>query len=91
MSKAVMLFQSTHPLRGATLTPGLHTPPLLFQSTHPLRGATKFIPFSVCLRIISIHAPLAGCDTLPVAWYNRDCKFQSTHPLRGATINADTL
>ena len=34
-----------------------------FQSTHPLRGATaagKFLPSE---RIISIHAPLAGCDS----------------------------
>ena len=34
-----------------------------FQSTHPLRGATpgQFYPHST--KTISIHAPLAGCDS----------------------------
>ena len=35
-----------------------------FQSTHPLRGATRSQRgIAVCL-FISIHAPLAGCDTV---------------------------
>ncbi len=33
-----------------------------FQSTHPLRGATEDRALAVTLSIISIHAPLAGCD-----------------------------
>ena len=33
-------FQSTHPLRGATLRPETFKRLQLFQSTHPLRGAT---------------------------------------------------
>ena len=34
-----------------------------FQSTHPLRGATHVIQLPGNGRAISIHAPLAGCDT----------------------------
>ena len=39
------------------------TPTIPFQSTHPLRGATKVSRVVHCLRRISIHAPLAGCDS----------------------------
>ena len=34
------LFQSTHPVRGATHTETTTTTTDLFQSTHPVRGAT---------------------------------------------------
>ena len=34
---------------------------------------------------ISIHAPLAGCDTPDHGWRFDKVSFQSTHPLRGAT------
>ena len=79
----------------------------IFQSTHPLRGATRRSGGDRVLPLISIHAPLAGCDLqarqgLPAF---RDfnprtpcgvrplrahrlgvaMEFQSTHPLRGAT------
>ena len=33
-----------------------------FQSTHPLRGATPDVVRQKAKRLISIHAPLAGCD-----------------------------
>ena len=33
-----------------------------FQSTHPLRGATASVLYTRFTMIISIHAPLAGCD-----------------------------
>ena len=33
-----------------------------FQSTHPLRGATSNILQALDAEMISIHAPLAGCD-----------------------------
>ena len=33
-----------------------------FQSTHPLRGATPLATASASAHMISIHAPLAGCD-----------------------------
>ena len=59
--------------------------PLKFQSTHPLRGATVkgYLNGRRCL--ISIHAPLAGCDSMVEASGAFDAIFQSTHPLRGAT------
>ena len=38
------LFQSTHPLRGATITIAESVPAVIFQSTHPLRGATLSSP-----------------------------------------------
>ena len=38
-------------------------PPLrVFQSTHPLRGATEPVRALTVHGVISIHAPLAGCD-----------------------------
>ena len=56
-------FQSTHPLRGATLFWTLLLLRFsLFQSTHPLRGATAEIRVKLSDEMISIHAPLAGCD-----------------------------
>ena len=58
-----LLFQSTHPLRGAT-SRMWHIFPRAgkFQSTHPLRGATIKSAMRYTYTSISIHAPLAGCD-----------------------------
>ncbi len=56
------LFQSTHPLRGATVRYRNGEVESLFQSTHPLRGATLFQCGLASGVLISIHAPLAGCD-----------------------------
>ena len=36
--------------------------------------------------VISIHAPLAGCDVAALSVKPVRKIFQSTHPLRGATI-----
>ena len=57
-----------------------------FQSTHPLRGATMTVDGTEAFTRISIHAPLAGCDTCTNAGAARNIPFQSTHPLRGATF-----
>ena len=57
------IFQSTLPLRGATLcllTQLAHS--LLFQSTLPLRGATFSDRSRLTISKISIHAPLTGSD-----------------------------
>ena len=56
-----------------------------FQSTHPLRGATTYNTTVYVDHIISIHAPLAGCDSGLLRHYGAIVPFQSTHPLRGAT------
>ena len=61
--RKVSVFQSTHPLRGATsLRFSCGSVPRLFQSTHPLRGATPPKRRRNVQQPISIHAPLAGCD-----------------------------
>ena len=58
---------------------------VVFQSTRPVRGAT-----GIELRVgqdvdISIHAPRAGRDLLPLRHLDHDAGFQSTRPVRGAT------
>ena len=60
---ARMVFQSTHPARGATLFQnGIEKGIDIFQSTHPARGATLRIGDVLSLKTISIHAPREGCD-----------------------------
>ena len=59
-------FQSTHLLRGATLSLRRFCMDFLFQSTHLLRGATNFMSGTSFLRCVSIHAPLARCDVRPI-------------------------
>ena len=64
-TKKAKLFQSTHPLRGATSAfRTQQSSDFGFQSTHPLRGATDIIFDCMNCMKISIHAPLAGCDSL---------------------------
>ena len=55
------IFQSTHPLRGATRT-GSHSrlPVVVFQSTHPLRGATATKAMIVVSLIFQSTHPLRG-------------------------------
>ena len=57
-------FQSTHPMRGATLFIFSNLPSFQFQSTHPMRGATYPSGFRCLKGTISIHAPHAGCDSM---------------------------
>ena len=70
-----LVFQSTHPLRGATRFNVLVGKQVgKFQSTHPLRGATWREYGGGRMDDISIHAPLAGCDSTARADHplNRD-------------------
>ena len=80
------LFQSTRPMRGATVGPGdipaIEKP---FQSTHPMRGATSNTPRPPIDHGISIHAPHAGRDQLFFPTLLLLSLFQSTRPMRGAT------
>ena len=82
-----VLFQSTHPLRGATCQHHHDHRKHLFQSTHPLRGATEVPWFNVPLELQfqSTH-PLRGATG--EVWHpdRKGAEFQSTHPLRGATV-----
>ena len=59
-----------------------------FQSTHPLRGATAGAELLAVPGLISIHAPLAGCDFVSGGVLTVLGIFQSTHPLRSATLVA---
>ena len=98
-------FQSTHPLRDATLVKtsrsfkkkhfNPRTPygmrrltketclqTTVFQSTHPLRDATESTAKPTAYSVISIHAPLTGCDIMDVIIENEN--FISIHaPLTG--------
>ena len=55
-------FQSTHPVRGATICLIEITSITEFQSTHPVRGATRTPCLFYTEILISIHAPREGCD-----------------------------
>ena len=71
---------------GVRLTSGqTKAPEPTFQSTHPSRGATAGAELLAVPGLISIHAPLAGCDLACVLPWIYRALFQSTHPLRGAT------
>ena len=80
------VFQSTHPVRGATLATSATSGGISFQSTHPVRGATRLDITRPRGQRISIHAPREGCDVTTLAVDPVPVQFQSTHPVRGATI-----
>ena len=56
------LFQSTHPLRGATTLRSCEAIKILISIHAPLAGCDRFRIFPEPTEEISIHAPLAGCD-----------------------------
>ena len=79
-------FQSTHPLRGATRTPLVQ--PIYdidFNPRTPCGVRREWENLRSEPNIISIHAPLAGCDRKVCSRCGTVTSFQSTHPLRGAT------
>ena len=59
-------FQSTRPVRGATLLILFLALLPLFQSTRPVRGATISTISNALGVAISIHAPRAGRDVFPI-------------------------
>ena len=58
----VQRFQSTHPSWGATFFNIVFCFLIRFQSTHPSWGATMIIINNINFSVISIHAPIVGCD-----------------------------
>ena len=78
-------FQSTHPLRGATIFGWLNEIQPEISIHAPLAGCDYTRNKSHKQQSISIHAPLAGCDTTALKTGYDPILFQSTHPLRGAT------
>ena len=101
-------FQSTHPLRGATICSAQRRDVGSISIHAPLAGCDNSVDVIGRMQIISIHAPLAGCDgehaclfsgrgnfnpRTPCGvrrkkrrWPSGSLIFQSTHPLRGATV-----
>ena len=79
-------FQSTRPLRGATLT-GMTFREMFGISTHaPLAGRDlRHQRTHADERKISTHAPLAGRDVMGRTTAGTLLLFQPTRPLRGAT------
>ena len=74
-------FQSTHPVRGATLLQvrGRYVQPISIHA--PRAGCDP--PFSIAAKIIfciSIHAPRAGCDALPRFRFCSMCNFNPRTP-----------
>ena len=85
-------FQSTHPLRGATIKPFFVAAACLFQSTHPLRGATRPDCFwqEQQTKYFNPRTPCGVRQYPRRLETGRHVPFQSTHPLRGATMRPDT-
>ena len=54
-----------------------------FQSTHPLRGGTGMVAKLVAQYIISIHAPLAGCDVRSLCRRHAKLAISIHAPLAG--------
>ena len=55
-------------------------PDFIFQSTLPMRGATARTLQSLSRCLISIHAPHAGSDSLPMAAYSKGLHFNPRSP-----------
>ena len=62
MTGTAETFQSTRPMRGATMARAYQDGFLLFQSTRPMRGATIDAVQQLIHPVVSIHAPHAGRD-----------------------------
>ena len=85
-AKSRLAFQSTRPVRGATLRaiPGFR---LIRISIHAPRAGRDYAlrKHSFYRVLISIHAPRAGRDVETLKIYTHLMEFQSTRPVRGAT------
>ena len=83
-------FQSTRPVRGATVRRGARTAVMPFQSTRPVRGATDHPFLDFMARPFQSTRPVRGA-TRRRHGRRRTEKFQSTRPVRGATSTAPSL
>ena len=77
---AYLIFQSTRPVRGATLREQPEYRLSVFQSTRPVRGATWHDAALKRLLGISIHAPRAGRDADHHRLLHRVCNFNPRAP-----------
>ena len=82
------IFQSTHPLRDATILLCLKYHRFLYFNPRTPYGMRHHITGGkIILNTISIHAPLTGCDKGKYGSNGVPDTFQSTHPLRDATYH----
>ena len=59
---------------------------VIFQSTHPLRDATNSQIQAPYTCLISIHAPLTGCDVNRFASFNNFINISIHAPLTGCDL-----
>ena len=78
-------FQSTPPVKAATISAQYSVIRRLFQSTPPVKAATVIVSRIIRTGCISIHAAREGGDPLPSAATQKQHKFQSTPPVKAAT------
>ena len=80
------IFQSTRPMRGATLGASFCGKDTRFQSTRPMRGATAmYVDIHAPRRKFQSTRPMRGATPLPPQPKTAKMRFQSTRPMRGAT------
>ena len=82
----VTQFQSTHPVRGATLRLYASRRSAIISIHAPREGCDQCCEQSYHQYQISIHAPREGCDCASYTYMVTPSLFQSTHPVRGATL-----
>ena len=79
-------FQSTRPIRGATVPVSLRHVALEISIHAPHTGRDNKERNALYLHFISIHAPHTGRDCVLPARSSNTPGFQSTRPIRGATL-----
>ena len=80
------IFQSTHPSWGATMPPYLAV--YMWKNFNPrTHRGVRLLSSTYLLAsfLISIHAPIVGCDPFGRSLISDSLIFQSTHPSWGAT------
>ena len=80
-----LVFQSTPPVKAATVKSQIIPPITAFQSTPPVKAATIDINYEHTLYFISIHAAREGGDADTQDTAVLTAAFQSTPPVKAAT------
>ena len=83
-----ILFQSTPPVKAATMLRVRQCLIWVFQSTPPVKAATLPETYFACCAFISIHAAREGGDGLPNCSTKLFAAFQSTPPVKAATARS---
>ena len=81
-----MVFQSTPPVKAATVMTAHTADDGLFQSTPPVKAATSIQTVYGNLTEISIHAAREGGDAMLLPVKPVEARFQSTPPVKAATF-----